>query len=162
MKKIFYQGIKGSFSYFAAQKALGKKNHFIGVDNFKEIFEAVAKGKGDFGVVPIENTIAGSVYENYDLLEKFSQKIQIIKEVYLKISHCLLGPKSKIPKEKRLSLIKKIYSHPKALEQCSKFFEKYPKIEKIAFNDTAGSAKLVAQKRHYFGCYCFKGFESFC
>lgn len=147
MKKIFYQGVKGSFSYFAALKVFGQKNQFFGVDNFKKIFEKVIKKEGDFGVLPIENTIAGSIYENYDNLEKYSKKIQVIKEVYLPISHCLLGVKSKIPKNERLKLIKKVYSHPKAIEQCSNFFEKYPHIEKVAFSDTAGSAKLIAEKK---------------
>ncbi len=147
MGKIYYQGVKGSFTYFAAIKAFGQKNDFIGVDNFREIFEGVINKKADYGVLPTENTIAGSVYENYDNLEKYSRKIQVIKEVYLKISHCLLGIKFNIPKEKRIKLIKKVYSHPKAIEQCNIFLNKYPYIEKIAYKDTAGAAKFVKESK---------------
>lgn len=142
-KKIVYQGIEGSYSYLAGIKYFGSKNIFIGVNNFKEIFKNVEERKADFGVVPIENSIAGSVYENFDNLNKF--KVKVIGEFYLKIEHNLLGIKAKLPFNLRIKFIKKIYSHPKALEQCNKFLDKYPYIEKIAYSDTASAAKLVSE-----------------
>lgn len=141
-KKIVYQGIEGSYSYLAGIKYFGSKNIFIGVNNFKKIFEKVEERKADFGVVPIENSIAGSVYENFDNLNKF--KVKVIGECYLKIEHHLLGIKAKLPFNLRIKFIKKIYSHPKALEQCNKFLDKYPYIEKIAYSDTASAAKLIS------------------
>ena len=142
-KKIVYQGIKGSYSYLVGVKYFGARNIFIGVDNFKKIFKNVQEKKVDFGIVPIENSIAGSVYENFDNLNKFN--VVVIGEYYLKITHHLLGIKAKLPFNLRIKYIKKIYSHPKALEQCSNFLDKYPYIEKIAYLDTASSAKLVSE-----------------
>lgn len=146
-KKIAYQGIPGSFSYIAGIKFFGSKNKFIGTETFKEIFELIKKDKVDFGIIPIENSIAGSIYENYDFLNKYS--VKVVGEIYLKIIHNLLAIKFKnFSKEERLKLIKKVYSHPKALEQCQKFFEKHPWIEKINFSDTAGSAKFVSEQKN--------------
>ncbi len=145
MLKIAYQGVPGSFSYLTGVKFFGKKNKFIGTKEFKEIFELVKNQKADYGILPIENSIAGSVYENYDLLDKY--EVKIVGESYLKIELCLLGVKIKIPLNQRIKLMKKIYSHPKALEQCKKFFEKHPWLEKVVFSDTAGSAKYVSETK---------------
>lgn len=143
MSIIAYQGIPGSFSHTAAQDYFGKDtpsaDEFIGTNQFKEIFELVKNEKADFGIVPVENSLAGSIYENYDLLAKY--KIQVIGEQYLKIEHCLLGIDMDIKN------IKEVYSHPKALEQCLKFFESHEKINKNIFSDTARAAKFVADKK---------------
>lgn len=145
-KKIVFQGIKGAFSYLAATKFFGTKNNFIGLNSFKDIFKIVEKSKADFGVVPIENSLAGSIYENYDNFLNY--KVKVIGEIYLKIHHCLLGIKTqKVNLRQRLKLIKEVYSHPKALEQCNKFFEKYKWIKKINFPDTASAAKFVADRK---------------
>jgi chorismate mutase/prephenate dehydratase len=145
-KKIIYQGIKGSHSWLAGVKFFGGNNKFIEANNFKEIFLKVDKNKADYGVIPIENSLIGSIYENYDLLKQF--KLKVVGEIYLKIEHNLLGIKfNHLKGEKRIKLIKKIYSHPKALEQCSKFFERYNWLEKVAFSDTAGAAKYVAEAK---------------
>lgn len=143
MKKIIYQGIEGSFSYLAALKFFGKNNNFLSANEFKEIFESVVNKKADYGIIPIENSLAGSVYENFDLLLKY--KVLVCGEVYYKVNLNLLGIKTKIPISLRLKYLKKIYSHTKALEQCKKFFEKFPKIEKISFSDTARAAQFVAE-----------------
>jgi len=119
-KKIVYQGIEWSYSYLAGTKYFGKQNIFMGTNNFKEIFKQIQNRKADFGIIPIENSIAGSIYENFDNLNKFN--VIVIGECYLKIEHYLLGIKAKLPFNLRIKFIKKIYSHPKALEQCSKFF----------------------------------------
>ncbi len=142
--KIGIQGIKGSFSYLASKKFFGSKEiNFEEFNNFKRIFEALENKEIDYGVIPIENSIAGSVYENYDYLNKFN--VKICGEVFLKIEHFLLGLKTTLPKKLHLKLLRKIYSHPKALEQCQKFFEKYSYLEKIAYFDTATAAKFVAE-----------------
>lgn len=145
MKKIAYQGIEGSFSFLAAKKFFKNKNQFFGKNSFKEVFEAVEKELVDFGIIPIENSIAGTVHENLDWLKKFKVKIQ--GEILLKINHCLLVFPSKIPKKVRIKILRKVFSHPKALEQCSKFFEKYNFLEKVAFSDTAKAAKFVKEQK---------------
>ena len=139
--KVAFQGIPGSFSHTAAVNIFGQDNSFIGVNQFRKIFELVKEKKADRGVVPIENSLAGSVHENYDLLSRY--KIPIVGEYYLEIEHNLLG----IEKSKDFKKIKEAYSHPKALEQCVTFFENHPWIEKKLFSDTAGAAKFVADSK---------------
>jgi len=154
-KKIAYQGLQGAFSWLAGIKFFGKKNKFISVDEFKKIFELVENKKADFGVVPIENTLVGSIYENYDHLNSYN--VKIYGEIILKIEHNLLGIKTDLPFSKRIKLIKKVFSHPKALEQCQKFFEKYTWIEKVSYKDTAGSAKYISEiKDESLGCIASK------
>lgn len=146
-KKIVYQGDLGAFSYIAGLNFFGSKNKFWGVKKFEEIFLMIKNKKADFGVIPIENSIAGSIYENYDLLMKYNTNI--VGELYLKIAHNLLGIKlNNLTKLQRLKIIKKVFSHYKALEQCNKFFKKYNWIEKIIFDDTAGSAKFVSASQN--------------
>lgn len=143
MKRIAYQGVKGSFSYMTALKQFGEKNTFIGMQTFKEVFEEVENGKADVAVLPIENSLIGSIYENFDLLNSYAMKI--IGENYTKIEHCLLA--TKIPFEtieERLKVIKNVLSHPKALEQCSLFFQEHPWMKAVVYMDTAAAAAEVA------------------
>jgi prephenate dehydratase len=144
MKKIVYQGKSGAYSHIVGLKFFGKNNLFFGKKDFKEIFEDIDKNKADFATVPIENSLVGSVYENYDYLDKYN--VEVVGEIYLRIKHNLLGVKIKnLPLKQRLKLIQKVYSHPKALEQCQKFFEKHPWMEKVSFYDTAMSAEFLAK-----------------
>lgn len=137
MKKVYYLGIPGSFSYIAAQRYFGKFSNYIGVESFRVLFEQVVSDKSSLGIIPIENTIAGSVYDNYDLLIKYGTKI--IGEEYMKIELCLLAKKNT-----KIDLITTVYSHYKALEQCKKFFDRHKHMIPSAFKDTAASAKLVS------------------
>lgn len=73
-KKIFYQGKAGAFSYLAGKQFFGRKGNFRGVKSFKEIFNYVLKTKNSFGIIPLENTLAGSVYENLDYLNYYKFK----------------------------------------------------------------------------------------
>lgn len=134
--KIAYFGIPGSFTYSAA-KELFSTADFVSTTTFSDIFDQLKQDKVDCGVIPIENSLAGSIYENYDLLE--TSNMMIVDETYLKVEHCLLG------KQQNIAEIKKVISHPKALEQCSHFFSDHPKITHDAFSDTASAAKHVAQ-----------------
>jgi prephenate dehydratase len=102
--------------------------------HFREIFEGVLNGSADFGVVPIENALAGSVHENYDLLGEYP--ISIVAERYLPVQLHLQGTGA-------LSQIRRVYSHQKALEQCSIFFEQHPGIEAVVCSDTSGAASHV-------------------
>jgi len=140
MKKILYQGAPGSFSHRIGLDYFGKNSVLIGKEQkFKKICEEFVSGDYDYLILPIENTLAGSVYENYDNLYHFN--LHIIAEKNLKIEHHLLTH-AKIIKQ-----ITRVYSHYKALEQCELFFEKNPHIEEIAVHDTAGAARLVSESQ---------------
>ncbi len=136
-KKIAFQGRCGAYSESAAYHLFGTDIEVIPVDTFEEIYERIANGSVDGGVVPIENSTAGSIYENYDLL--FKWRLPIVAEVKLQISHALC-----VLPGTQIENLKKIISHPQGLAQCSLFFEKHPHIEASAFYDTAGSAEAVA------------------
>ena len=90
-------------------------------------------------MVPIENTLAGSVHENYDHLQNF--ELPIVAETSVRIVHNLIAPKGV-----QFSKIKRVYSHPVALNQCLDFFAKNPQIERIPFYDTAGSVKMIMEE----------------
>jgi|TARA_Y100000310_G_scaffold345431_1_gene464889 prephenate dehydratase len=136
--KIAYQGEKGAYSEAAIYKHYRKDVETIGFETFEDVFEAVKNGKVDYGFLPFENTISGSIAENYDLLLK--EDVFVTAEVFLKISHSLLSHKGN-----KLDNIKKVYSHPYALHQCHEFLKKH-KIKPIPEYDTAGSAKMVRER----------------
>lgn len=142
MKKeiIAFQGERGAFSEEAAYQLLGRNIQVLPCEAFEAVFASVAKGKAARCLVPIENTLAGSVYENYDLLLK--NDLHIVGEVNLRIVHNLIA----FPGT-NLRNLRRVYSHPVALAQCSRFFSEHPKVEKVPFYDTAGSVKMLAAER---------------
>jgi prephenate dehydratase len=147
MYKIAYQGAEGSYSHQTALLNFGEENIFLGVDTFNEVFELIVNNKADYAVLPIENSLIGSIYENYDLINKVN--VQIIKESYTKIDHCLLAPNNEaIDEEEHIKSITKVFSHPKALEQCATFFKDHPWMEAIAYVDTAKAASDIAKKNN--------------
>lgn len=135
--KVAFQGEKGAFSEEAAFSFFGENIETIGYKGFSEVFEAVEKGKVDFGVIPIENTLGGTIGQNYDLLLKSG--VKIFGEKVLRVQHCLIAKKGT-----KLSSIKKVYSHWQALAQCREFLKKN-KMEGIPTYNTAGSVKLLAE-----------------
>ncbi|MGA2632163.1 MAG: prephenate dehydratase [Terriglobia bacterium] len=137
---VAFQGERGSFSEEAAHKLLGRKIRVQPCETFAAIFESVVRGKTRFCLAPIENTLAGSVYENYDLLLKHD--LHIVGEVSLRIVHNLIA----LPGT-TLKNVRQVYSHPVALAQCGRFFAEHPAIEKVPFYDTAGAVKMLAEKR---------------
>lgn len=136
-KVCAYSGKRGAY----AEQAVGR--YFDGevvakpVDSFQQIFKAVLSGEADYGMIPIENSLAGSVYQNYDNLSRFDD-VSIVGALHLRIQHALLAPKGT-----NLSSIKKVYSHPQAFAQCSKFLADH-KWEKIDAVSTATGAKIVS------------------
>ena len=106
---------------------------------FREIFEHVTAGRADVGVVPIENALAGSIHENYDLLSEHN--CAIVGEYYCPVQLHLMtaSPTASI------GSITQAFSHPKALEQCSDFLESHPTVSPVVFSDTAGAAAHVKQ-----------------
>jgi len=137
---LAFQGERGSFSEEAAYKLLGRKIRVRPCENFAAIFESVVSGKVRFCLAPIENTLAGSVYENYDL--QLKHDLHIVGEVSLRIVHNLIA----LPGT-ALKNVRQVYSHPVALAQCGRFFAEHPAIEKVPFYDTAGAVKMLTEKR---------------
>jgi prephenate dehydratase len=139
MKKIAFQGRRGAYSESAAYHLFGNDIEVVPMDTFEQIFQGIETGAVDGGAIPIENSTAGSIYDNYDLL--FKWRHPIVGEVKLQISHSLCA----LPGTK-LEDIKEVLSHPQGLAQCSRFFGRNPQIRSSAFYDTAGSAEEVAKR----------------
>lgn len=145
MKTIAYQGAPGAFSHITAIRELGGDNWFVGTNTFQEMFELLEHGQADYAVIPIENSLIGCIYENYDLLTRYHT--HIVAEHYTKISHCLLGVSQPgVSKEASIQALKKVLSHQKALEQCSHFFQSHPWIEPVQHADTAGAAEEISKR----------------
>ncbi len=136
---IAFQGARGAFSEEAARKLVGAEIEVLPCERFEDVFRNLKKGTVTGAVVPIENTLAGSVHENYDHLVNF--ELPIIAETSVRIVHNLIARKS-VP----FSRIRRAYSHPVALNQCLDFFAKNPQIERIPFYDTAGSVKMIVEE----------------
>jgi len=136
---VAFQGERGAFSEEAAQMLLGRRVRVLPKETFVAVFAAVVSGQARFCLVPIENTLAGSVYENYDLL--LENRLHIVAEVNLRVVHNLIG----FPPT-TLQSLRQVFSHPVALAQCSRFFVRHPRVEKIPFYDTAGSVKMLAER----------------
>ena len=140
--KVAFQGERGAFSEEAARRALG--NGFVPMPRreFDQMFDTVVLGEADCALVPMENTLAGSVIKNYDLVASYD--LGIVGEVVLRVAHNLIAPKGTT----RTSL-RKVHSHPVALAQCEDFLRKLrqenPKVEVLPAYDTAGAVKLVME-----------------
>jgi prephenate dehydratase len=134
------QGELGAFSQEAVRQLLGDHAEVVPYPTFEAVFRALRAGKIDAAVIPMENTLAGSVHENYDHLLHFD--VRIAAETNLRIVHNLIAPPGV-----RFADIRKVYSHPVALNQCLKFFDKHRKLERTPFYDTAGSVKMVMEPR---------------
>src|SRR6476646_5896107 len=135
---IAFQGERGAFSEEAARKLLGQEIKVLPCQRFEDIFRAVKEGRAAGAVVPIENTLAGSVHENYDHLQNF--ELPIVAETSVRIVHNLIAPQG-VP----FSKVRRVYSHPVALNQCLDFFAANPQMERIPFYDTAGSVKMIVE-----------------
>ncbi len=135
-KPVAFQGEPGAFSQEAVHQLFGKNTPILACNNFESVFLALESEKVDAAVVPIENTLAGSVHENYDHLLRFD--VRITAETNVRIVHNLIAAPGV-----RFADIRRVYSHPVALNQCLKFFARYPRIEKVPFYDTAGSVKMI-------------------
>lgn len=133
---IGYQGVRGSYSEEAAIEYFGYQACMTPYDSFEEVFKAIEKGEIEYGVIPIENSSTGAINENFDLLNKYG--LYIVGEYFLTVRHNLIGTGSS-----NISKIKKVYSHPQALLQCSEFLSKYPYIDKVSYLNTAKSVELI-------------------
>jgi chorismate mutase/prephenate dehydratase len=139
--KVAFQGETGAYSEMAVFKFFGTKTEPVPCKDFRDVFEYVKKGMVPAGVVPIENSIEGSVNQNYDLFLAYDLKV--CGEVAVKLAHVLIAnPQTKFED------IETVYSHPQALAQCRNYLEKQ-KWEIIPAYDTAGSVKIIKEKQLY-------------
>src|SRR5271169_1906898 len=137
-RRAAFQGELGAFSQVAARQLAGDDCIPVPTVSFEDVFVSVVNGKCKYAVIPIENTLHGSVHENYDFLLKYDLVIQA--ETLVRIIHNLIAPPG-VP----FSKVKRVFSHPVALNQCRHFFEENPQVEKTPFYDTAGSVKMVME-----------------
>lgn len=140
MIKVAFQGERGAFSEIAAKKYFDKAVEVLPSYSFLEVFTKVKRAAADFGIIPIENTLYGSVFETYDLLLKYS--LSITGELNLQINHHLMAVK-----KYKLNEIKKVYSHPQALGQCSNFLRQLKNAKIFPAYDTAGSAIISREEK---------------
>ena len=133
--KVAIQGELGSFSHEAAGRVLPRAT-IVPCSRSAEVFDQVELGKVQAAVVPIENSLAGSVAEHFDLL--LARDVFIHGEMHLRIRHNLIA----MPGVK-LGEIRRVFSHPVALDQCRNFFRSHPGIQSMPFYDTAGSVRHV-------------------
>ncbi|HMQ67636.1 MAG TPA: prephenate dehydratase [Ignavibacteria bacterium] len=137
--KVAIQGIRGAFHEIAARQYFDEEIETINCTKFSQLFEIVRSGKAEYGVVAIENTLAGSILENYSLLK--DSKLKITGEISLYISQNLMA----LPGTKTGN-ITEVYSHPMAILQSNDFFSAYPDIKLIEWSDTASSARKIAEE----------------
>ena len=137
--KIAIQGEPGSFSHEAALK-LVTDAVIVPFALSADVFSAVSKGDVEAAVVPIENSLAGSVSEHFDLL--LAHDVQVERETLLRIRHNLIGISGAA-----VDHIDRVFSHPVALAQCRRFLAAHPRMEAFAFYDTAGSVKQLVNLR---------------
>ncbi|MFA6936945.1 MAG: 3-deoxy-7-phosphoheptulonate synthase [Treponema sp.] len=137
-----YSGKKGAYAEQAIARYFDEKDVSpLALESFSEIFQAVVDGKADYGMVPIENSLAGSVFENYDNFKRF-EDVSIVGSVTLRIQHSLLGVKGAA-----LSDVKKVFSHPQGFSQCRKFLEQNKSWEHIDSASTATAAQMVGESK---------------
>lgn len=137
--KVAFQGELGAFSQRASFNIFGAPAKPIPWPAFDDVFDAVVKKDADIAVIPIENSLAGSIYQNFDLLAR--HPLEAIAETYVRIEHNLM-----VHPGATLCSIRQIFSHPVALAQCQKFLRRQRKIESVSFYDTAGSAKYIKEQ----------------
>lgn len=139
MQKIAIQGIKGSFHHIASENIFGKEIILKTCFSFLDIPKSIFSGQSDFGIMAIENSIAGAILPNYALIDTYNLKI--IGEYYLQIHHHFMALKGQ-----KITDIKQVFSHPMALLQCTEFLEKYPEIKLVEDKDTAYAAEKIAKE----------------
>lgn len=137
--RVSFQGEHGAFSEQAALSYFGPRAVTVPCEQFRDVFDAVRKRRVRYGIVPVENSLFGSIAQNYDLLLEYP--LTIVGELKLRIRHCLLALPG-VPLKK----VRHVYSHPQALGQSDRFLRTLPGVQVHQFYDTAGAAKMVADE----------------
>ena len=131
-----FQGRRGAFSETAVRRLFPDGVVPVECREFENLFSAIREGRAEYIVAPLENTLAGAVYQCYDLL--YESGLSIIDEIVLPISHCLIAVPGAALKD-----IREVESHPVALAQCERFFARHPGIQRKVADDTAGSVQAI-------------------
>lgn len=137
--RVAFQGERGAFSEEAALALLGERVRSVPRPSFESLFGAVGEGAADFALAPVENSLAGTVHQTYDLLVESA--LTITAEVIHPITHNLIGCAGA-----SLESVRTIESHPVALAQCERFFAERPHLRRVASDDTAASARRVVER----------------
>jgi len=135
MIKVSFQGERGAYSEAAARSFFAEDIETVPLSTFTEVLESTISGNTDYSVLPVENSLEGSVGESYDLL--YSTSLNAMGEIYHRIEHCLIGNGS-------LEEVDTVYSHPQALGQCRDFIQKN-NMRTVPTYDTAGSVKIIKE-----------------
>jgi len=133
MIKVSFQGERGAYSQAAARSFFAEDIETVPLSTFAEVLESTISGNTDYSVLPVENSLEGSVGESYDLL--YSTSLNAMGEIYHRIEHCLIG-------NGNLEEVDTVYSHPQALGQCRDFIQKN-NMKTVPTYDTAGSVKII-------------------
>ena len=137
---VAFQGEHGAFSELAAHTYFGRAVETLPLRSFEDVFRKIDRGGPVMGIIPIENSLHGSIHQNYDLLRRYSLKI--IGEIKLRVVHSVLANRRVLLRDVRY-----IYSHPQALGQCESWLQRLKNVEAIAMYDTAGAAKFIKEER---------------
>ncbi len=149
MKRVAIQGMLGSFHDIAAREYFGNEQiQLICCSTFEQVFDAIREDPTVIGMTAIENTIAGSLLHNYELLR--SSGTTVVGEHKLHISHCICC----LPDDD-WNTIQEVHSHPVALMQCRDFLSHHPQLKNVESEDTAGSAKQISEEgRQHWAAIC--------
>src|SRR5690606_23563960 len=120
---VAYQGVPGAYSEMAARR-LFPDCKVLPCETFDDVFAAVEKKKADRGVIPVENSLGGSIHQNYDLLARHA--LTVTRETYVRVEHALMALRGT-----RLANLRAVLSHPQALAQCSNFFAAHPQAKAV-------------------------------
>jgi len=141
MTSVAFQGASGAYSELALRASFGAEDSKpLPCQGFSHVFEAVSSGSCDFGIVPLENALTGSIHENFDLFLSYPD-LSIGGEFRLRIRHSLIARP-----EASLSDIREVRSHPQGLAQCAKYLSDYPEWKQIPYYDTAGSVEMLSNQ----------------
>jgi prephenate dehydratase len=133
---VAFAGERGAFGELATIEYFGEKVKSAALPEFGDVFRGVARGRYGFGVIPIENSLAGSIHENYDLL--LESNLHIVGEVLLRIRHFLIANKGVSRRQ-----IRRVFSHPAAFAQCKKFLKRFPNLTVVPVSNTAWAVKKI-------------------
>ena len=148
---IAFQGEPGAYSEAAALAFFGAQTETLPCDTFEMVFQAVDQGEVEHGLIPIENSLAGSIHRNYDLLLRY--QIPITGEVHYRIRHCLLA----LP-DVEMADLRRVMSHPQALAQCEQYLSRLNEVEIVVAVDTA-SQRVFNRDQPMFGLTLVNGLE---
>lgn len=137
---ISFQGERGAYSELAAKEYFKHSVRCVSTPEFSDVYNAVLSEKTKYGIIPIENPLAGSIHRNYDLL--LEGELYIVGEIYLGVSHYLIANNGVSRKR-----IKQVFSHPQAFAQCKKYLSRYPYLSIVPVSNTATAVRKIKNEK---------------